>query len=78
MHSFHYLNGSLHCEDVNLQQIAEEHGTPSYVYSAATLRDNYTRLDQALEGLDHGVEYAVKANSNLSVLKLLAELMQTL
>ncbi|PQJ29924.1 diaminopimelate decarboxylase [Rubritalea profundi] len=74
MHSFHYLNGSLHCEDVNLQQIAEEHGTPSYVYSTATLRDNYTRLDQALEGLDHGVEYAVKANSNLSVLKLLAEL----
>ena len=74
MHSFHYQNGSLHCEGVNLQQIAEEHGTPSYVYSAATLRDNYTRLDQALEGLDHEVEYAVKANSNLSVLKLLADL----
>lgn len=74
MHSFHYQNGSLHCENVNLQQIAEEHGTPSYVYSTATLRDNYTRLDQALGELDHGVEYAVKANSNLSVLKLLAEL----
>jgi len=74
MHSFHYQNGSLHCENVNLQQIAEEYGTPSYVYSTATLRDNYTRLDQALGDLDHGVEYAVKANSNLSVLKLLAEL----
>lgn len=74
MHSFHYQNGSLHCEDVNLQQIAKEHGTPSYVYSAETLRNNYNRLDKTLESLDHGVEYAVKANSNLSVLKLLAHL----
>ncbi|MFC4994522.1 diaminopimelate decarboxylase [Rubritalea tangerina] len=74
MHSFEYKNGSLFCEDVDLQQIAEEYGTPSYVYSAATLRDNYTRLDEALTELDHGIEYAVKANSNLSVLKLLADL----
>ena len=73
MHSFHYQNGSLHCEDVDLAGLADEHGTPAYVYSATTIRDHYRRLDQALAGLDHGIEYAVKANSNLSVLKLLVD-----
>lgn len=73
MHSFQYKNGSLHCEGVDLNQIADEHGTPAYVYSANTFRSHYRRLDQALADVDHGIEYAVKANSNLSVLKLLAE-----
>lgn len=73
MHSFHYQNASLHCEDVDLAALADEHGTPAYVYSANTIRDHYRRLDQALEGIDHGIEYAVKANSNLSVLKLLVD-----
>ncbi|MBT8036321.1 MAG: diaminopimelate decarboxylase [Verrucomicrobiae bacterium] len=73
MHSFHYQNGSLHCEDVDLVSLADTHGTPAYVYSANTIRDHYGRLDQALAEIDHGIEYAVKANSNLSVLKLLVE-----
>ncbi len=73
MHGFAYRHGSLHCEDVNLQALAEEHGTPLYVYSANTIRDHYRRLDQALATIDHEVAYAVKANSNLSVLRLLAE-----
>ncbi len=73
MHSFEYKNGSLHCEDVNLQDIAEQYGTPAYVYSANTILDHYRRLDAALAEIDHCVEYAVKANSNLSVLRLLAE-----
>lgn len=73
MHSFHYQDGSLHCEGVNLNQLADEHGTPAYVYSANTFRDHYRRLDQALAEVEHGIEYAVKANSNLSVLKLLVE-----
>lgn len=73
MHSFHYQNGSLHCEGVDLNQLADEHGTPTYVYSANTFRNHYRRLDQALADVDHGIEYAVKANSNLSVLKLLVE-----
>ena len=73
MHSFHYLNSSLHCEDVDLAQLADAHGTPAYVYSANTIRDHYRRLDQALVDLNHGIEYAVKANSNLSVLKLLVD-----
>ena len=73
MHSFHYRNGSLHCEEVDLSALAEDHGTPLYVYSAATIRDHYRRLSSALSGLDHHIAYAVKANSNLSILKLLAK-----
>ncbi len=72
MHGFSYQNGSLFCEDVELDSLAAEYGTPLYVYSAATILDHYRRLDKALDGLDHEVAYAVKANSNLSVLRLLA------
>ena len=73
MHSFHYTQGSLHCEKVSLSELAAEHGTPLYVYSAATFRDRYQRLDSAFSGIDHEVAYAVKANSNLSVLRLLVD-----
>ena len=72
MHGFSYQNGSLLCEDVDLLSLAETHGTPLYVYSAGTLRNHFRRLDAALSGLDHEIAYAVKANSNLSVLRLLA------
>jgi diaminopimelate decarboxylase len=72
MHGFSYQNGSLFCEDVDLSTLAAEHGTPLYVYSANTILDHFRRLDAALEGVDHEVAYAVKANSNLSVLRLLA------
>ena len=74
MHSFQYTNGSLHCEGVSISDLAQEHGTPLYVYSAETFRDRYTRLDNAFTSLDHEVAYAVKANSNLSVLRLLVGL----
>jgi diaminopimelate decarboxylase len=72
MHGFSYKNGSLHCEDVELSKLAHDHGTPLYVYSAATILDHYRRLNTALNGVEHEVAYAVKANSNLSVLRLLA------
>jgi len=72
MHGFAYQNGSLHCEQVDLAALANEHGTPLYVYSGSTILDHYKRLDAALDGIDHEVAYAVKANSNLSVLRLLA------
>jgi diaminopimelate decarboxylase len=72
MHGFSYKNGELFCEDVSLQSLAEQHGTPLYVYSAGTITDHFKRLDKALSGVDHEVAYAVKANSNLSVLRLLA------
>ncbi len=72
MHGFSYKNGSLHCEDVDLNALAVTHGTPLYVYSGGTILDHFTRLDAALAGVEHEVAYAVKANSNLSVLRLLA------
>ena len=72
MHGFSYKNGSLSCEDVELSTLAAEYGTPLYVYSAATILDHFRRLNSALNGVDHEVAYAVKANSNLSVLRLLA------
>jgi diaminopimelate decarboxylase len=72
MHSFRYRDGHLYCEDVDLVRVAEELGTPIYVYSATTILDHYTRLDRALAPLDHLICYAVKANSNGAILKLLA------
>ncbi|HZR06491.1 MAG TPA: diaminopimelate decarboxylase [Candidatus Udaeobacter sp.] len=72
MHSFHYRDGHLYCEDVDLARVAGEFGTPIYVYSAATILDHYARLDAALQPLDHLICYAVKANSNRAILKLLA------
>jgi diaminopimelate decarboxylase len=72
MHSFRYRNGHLYCEDVDLARVAEELGTPTYVYSARTVLDHYARLDVALQSLDHLICYAVKANSNRAILKLLA------
>ena len=72
MHEFFYRNGELYCEGVSLGLLASEHGTPLYVYSAKTIRDHYRRLDEALADLDHRVCFAMKANSNLAVLELLA------
>ncbi len=63
LHSFHYHDGRLHCENVDLEQVAEKHGTPLYVYSAGTIVDHYRRLHSALNELDHLICYAVKANS---------------
>ncbi len=73
MHFFYYLHGKLHCEDVDLARVAEKFGTPTYVYSAGTILDHLTRLNGALATLDHLICYAVKANSNRSILKLLAD-----
>jgi diaminopimelate decarboxylase len=73
VHSFRYRDGQLHCEDVDLAQVAEKFGTPTYVYSAGTILDHYARLDVALSPLDHLICYAVKANSNRAILKLLAD-----
>ena len=71
MHLFQYRDGHLYCEDVDLLSVAEKFGTPTYVYSAGTILDHYTRLDAVLAPLDHLICYAVKANSNRAVLNLL-------
>ena len=73
MHSFRYRDGHLYCEDVDLARVAEELGTPTYVYSSGTILDHYARLNTALAPLDHLICYAVKANSNRAILKLLAD-----
>jgi diaminopimelate decarboxylase len=71
MHSFHYRDGHLYCEDVDLTRVATEFDTPTYVYSAGTILDHYARLDTALAPVDHLICYAVKANSNRAILNLL-------
>ena len=73
MHSFSYRDQVLHCEGVSLADIAAQHGTPAYVYSAETIRNNFRRLDAALQPLNHLICYAVKANSNIAVLNLLKQ-----
>jgi diaminopimelate decarboxylase len=73
VHSFRYRDGKLYCEDVDLARAAEQFGTPLYIYSTGTILDHFGRLDAALASLDHLICYAVKANSNRAILKLLAE-----
>ncbi|MBV1788374.1 diaminopimelate decarboxylase [Marinobacterium sp. D7] len=74
MDSFEYRNGGLFCEEVSLSRIANEIGTPTYVYSRDALESAYMDYARALEGRDALVCYAVKANSNIGVLNLLARL----
>lgn len=72
MRYFDYLNGELYAEDVALSEIAREVGTPTYVYSTATLKRHYDVLKAALHGLDVNIAFAVKANSNAAVIAALA------
>jgi diaminopimelate decarboxylase len=62
----------LHCEGVALPKLAEQHGTPLYVYSASTIRKRYDAFNAAFRGLPHTICYSVKANSNLTILRMLA------
>ncbi len=62
----------LYCEDVPLQKLAEHYGTPLYVYSATMIRERYDAFDAAFRDLPHTICYSVKANSNLTILRLLA------
>ncbi len=74
MDHFLYRDGVLHAEDVALPDIAAEVGTPFYCYSTATLTRHFRLFDEALEGTEHLVCYAMKANSNLAVVRLMADL----
>ena len=73
MHHFQVKKGELFAEDVPLSKLADTYGTPLYVYSASTITDHFDRLTAALAPLDHLICYAVKANSNLAILNLLAK-----
>src|SRR3954466_8600793 len=72
MHGFHYVGGRLFCEKVPLERLAKQYGTPLFVYSQQTFTGHFRRLDQAMAGVDHLVCFAVKSNSNQSILRALA------
>ncbi|HEY6130990.1 MAG TPA: diaminopimelate decarboxylase [Halioglobus sp.] len=74
MNHFAYREGCLYAENVAVSAIAVAHGTPCYIYSRAALEAAFLEYRQALEGADHLICYAVKANSNLAVLNVLARL----
>lgn len=74
MDYFQYRGHQLFAEDVDVQSIAEQYGTPVYIYSRATLERHWLAFDQAFEGRPHLICYAVKANSNIGVLNVLARL----
>ena len=74
MHQFRYVGNKLFCEGVAIESLADKLGTPLYVYSQRTLEDHFQKLDLALAPVDHQIFFAMKANSNLSVMRTLANL----
>lgn len=74
MDQFNYRDGRLHCEDVAVEEIAAAAGTPVYIYSAATITDHYRKLVAAFKRVDPLICYSIKSCSNLSILRLLADL----
>ena len=74
MHNFRYIGNKLFCEGVAVGSLAKRHGTPLYVYSQRTLTEHFRKLDAAMSPVGHLVCFAVKSNSNLSVLRTLANL----
>lgn len=74
MHSFRYVGNKLYCEGVAIDSLVKKFGTPLYIYSQATLTDHFQKLDEAMSAIDHLICFAVKSNSNQSVLRVLAGL----
>ena len=74
MHDFRYIGKKLFCEGVAVETLARKFGTPLFVYSQRTLTDHFQKLDSALAPLDHLVCFAMKANSNLAVMRTIADL----
>ena len=74
MNHFIYQNGELHCEDVRIEDIAAQVGTPFYLYSSATLQRHFTAFESGFEGMAHQTCFAVKACSNIAILNLFAKL----
>ena len=74
MECFRYRNGVLHCEDVSLLEIAKQVGTPFYCYSLSYIEKRFKEYKDGFAGKEHLICYAIKANSNLSVLHFLASL----
>jgi diaminopimelate decarboxylase len=73
MNFFHFRGGELHCEEVSVERIADQVGTPFYLYSASTIERHIKVFESAFSPANHLLCYSVKANSNLAVLKLMAD-----
>ena len=74
MHHFRYVGKKLFCEGVAIESLARKFGTPLYIYSQRTLTEHFQKLDRALAPLDHLICFSVKSNSNLAVMRVLANL----
>lgn len=74
MHDFRYVGNKLHCEGVAIEALVKKFGTPLYVYSQHTLTNHFQKLDRALAPLAHMICFAMKANSNLAVMRTMADL----
>jgi len=74
MSCLYYKNNELYIEEVSLQEIAVQFGTPCYVYSKAAILNNWNTFNGAFNSIPHRICYAVKANSNIAILRLLANL----
>jgi len=73
MHNFEYRQGELYCEQVPVSRIVKELGTPCYIYSHATLVRHFQVYDRAFAAIPHIIAFAMKANSNLAILRLMAK-----
>ncbi len=73
MHNFHYKGDELFCEEVSIQNIVEQVGTPCYIYSHQAIHRQFHDFDEAFKDIPHIVAYAMKANSNIGVLRVLAK-----
>src|SRR4026208_1095115 len=73
MHNFEYRHGELYCEQVPVSRIAKEVGTPCYIYSHATLIRHFRAYDGAFKSVPHVIAFAMKANSNIAILRLMAK-----
>lgn len=74
MHDFHYRDGILYCEDLNIKKICEFVPTPFYLYSRKTISDHYLKLHNAFYDIPHLICYSLKACSNINIIRMLGEL----
>lgn len=74
MNRFHYQHDNLYCENLKIETLAQKYGTPLYLYSKNMIVDNFTATDRAFSAVKHTICYAMKANSNFQILKLMASL----
>jgi diaminopimelate decarboxylase len=73
MHYFHYRHNDLYCDDVKVEDIIREVGSPAFIYSKRTAIEHFRKIDNAFKGFDHTICYSIKANSNLALCHAMAQ-----